>query len=144
MTGLQQFIVALLGSGGVGGSLLMGLRVWWKGRTRKTSSAQEFRDELAAFRDSSSKELTAFKDSANADLAALKAELAAEKQERRSEFRQMSAALQAFRDRDGLWLELWHSQNVALSAAGLPVLQLPDRLRKWPEEITTATTSGHS
>jgi len=143
VNGLQQVIVALLGSGGIGGSLLMGLRVWWKGRTRKTSSAQEFRDELSDYRDASSKELTAFKDSASAELAALKAEMAAEKLERRAEFRQMSAALQAFRDRDGLWFEVWHGQNVALAAAGLPVILLPEQLKKWPEAINNAT-GGHS
>lgn len=131
MTGWQTFLLGLFGTGSVGGSGMLAFRVWWKGRTRRPSSAEAFRTELETF-----------KTSASAEMAALKAEMAAEKRERRTEFQQMSAALQAFRDRDGLWLELWHGQNVALSSAGLPVVQLPDRLRQWPEEITVATTGS--
>ena len=78
------------------------------------------------------------------DVTDLKKEMAHEKTERRREYNQMQAALQAFRDRDGVWLELWHDQNVALSAAGLPTIQLPDKLKKWPEVILTSATSSNA
>lgn len=57
----------------------------------------------------------------------------------RAENVRVRQALQQFRYRDGAWMETWHQNNVDRVAAGLPILQLPEGLRKWPEEITAVT-----
>lgn len=82
---------------------------------------------------------TSYLQSLKADLESMKLEMAANRREHRAEIALMQAALQSFKDRDGVWFELWHDQNVALSAAGVPVVQLPDKLRSWPDAIATAT-----
>ena len=53
-----------------------------------------------------------------------------------SQVNELQAALQQFKNRDGIWLELWHDNNVDRTAHGLPVVQLPEVLRKWPDEIS--------
>jgi hypothetical protein len=58
-----------------------------------------------------------------------------EKTAREKETASLRAALLQFRQRDGIWLELWHDSNVERVAAGMTAVQLPDKLRKWPDEI---------
>lgn len=57
----------------------------------------------------------------------------------RAENVRVRSALQQFRYRDGAWMETWHQNNVDRVANGMPILQLPEGLRKWPEEITAVT-----
>lgn len=54
----------------------------------------------------------------------------------RAENDRVRSALQQFRYRDGTWMEFWHQGNVDRARDGLPILQLPETLRKWPEEIS--------
>lgn len=130
MSGLQTFIVTILGTIFTGVAAVAGVKVSRRGSPRRLRQSEIFRQELAELKASQSVEM-----------AGVKQELATERQERKSEYRQMQAALQSFRDRDGVWFEVWHSQNVALSTAGLPVIQLPERLRRWPEEILNTQRS---
>jgi len=130
LSGLQTFIVTILGTIFTGVAAVAGVKVSRRGSPRRLRQSEIFRQELAELKASQSVEM-----------AGGKQELATERQERKSEYRQMQAALQSFRDRDGVWFEVWHSQNVALSTAGLPVIQLPERLRRWPEEILNTQRS---
>jgi CRISPR/Cas system CMR-associated protein Cmr3 (group 5 of RAMP superfamily) len=68
-------------------------------------------------------------------LAEVEAALEREKTAREKETAALRAALQQFRQRDGIWLELWHDSNVERVANGMTAVQLPDKLRKWPDEI---------
>lgn len=128
-------LIAIFGTGGIGSGALLGVRTYLRGRATRPSVSEQFRTELAAYKLTASTDLTAYKLATAAELQAVKDELAEEKRERKRENAVMQSQLQAFRDRDGMWLDLWHQQNVALTAAGSTVIQLPDKLRKWPEEF---------
>lgn len=73
-------------------------------------------------------------------LAEVEAALTKEQADRQRETSALQAALLEFRERDGVWLELWHDGNVERTAAGLPAVQLPEKLRKWPQAIVSIGT----
>lgn len=111
MTGGVGVVIAILSALGVFGSGLAGWKVITRGN-RTTFTANIWRR-----------------------LAEVESSLDVEKAERQKETSALRAALQQFRERDGMWLELWHDSNVERTQNGMSAVPLPEKLRKWPEEI---------